>query len=158
MDFLKKLIKWAAIAFCALIVLGIIVDVFDSNEVEKKEETTIKEQEEKQEEKQKSFIGTYEVTDEVGTTIKITLKEDKSAVATRVGSENVTYYCSWIDFTNMNSGIQVLFSDKVPYLVFEGGDNKYKNGGCLKDGWYYATYQHSVANNPQWRIKAKKIN
>lgn len=110
-----------------------------------------------------SFLGTYEVTDKVGCTIRITLKEDETATVTGIKGNKTTYYCSWRDFTETYGGIEVWYNDDVPYLVFEGGDNSTKNlvnaGGCITpDGWYYVTTEEAKAKNPKWRLKAKKIN
>lgn len=124
---------------------------------EQKEEADrqAREQKEKQE---GNFIGTYEVTDKVGCTIRITINEDETATITGVKGENVTYYCSWNDWRKTGYGIGITFSDERPYLVFEGGDNTAKYPRIhLKDGWLY-TSDAVKSNNPKWRLKATKIN
>ena len=128
-------------------------------QTEQKQETEADRQAQEQKEKQEgNFIGTYEVTDKVGCTIRITINEDETATITGVKGENVTYYCSWNDWRKTGYGIGITFSDERPYLVFEGGDNTAKYPRIhLKDGWLY-TSDAVKSNNPKWRLKATKIN
>ena len=115
---------------------------------------------EKKEEKKSNIPGTYEVTDKVGCTIRITLKEDETATITGVRGENVTYYCTWIDQSYYKNRMALIeFSDlnKIPYLVFDGGTGKYSSTCFLsKDGWFYWDVLPET-NNPEWRLPAKKI-
>ena len=111
--------------------------------------------EQKQEE---SILGTYEVTDKVGCTIRITLNEDETATITGVRGEGVTYYCTWKDKTFVKAGFEIRFSDEKPYLVYDGGADTNKLSSIyLNDGWLYSDYKKSKAKNPQWRLKATKI-
>ena len=105
-----------------------------------------------------SYLGTYEVTDKVGCTIHITLNKDKTATITGVRGENITYYCTWEDYSSIGIGLEIYFSDEKPYLVYDGGgDTNEYTSICLKDGWLYSGSDKSKAKNPQWRLKAKKI-
>lgn len=128
---------------------------------QKKVEKTEAKQETKQETKQEeSFLGTYEVTDKVNCTIRITINDDETATVTGVRGENVTYYCSWHDFISSGGGIMLKFSDEMPLLVFEGGqdkDNAIWKRFFLKDGWLYSEYNNAKSKNPKWRLKATKI-
>lgn len=169
MDTIKKIIKWLCWGVAAIFAFLVLLAIFVGKEKPNNKEQTEKKQTEqlssKQEtKKEDSFLGTYEVTDKVGCTIRITLNEDETATITGVKGEGVTYYCSWSDFTSTYGGIRVWYGDteKVPYLVFEGGDNVKKNrynpGGCLsRDGWYYVTINEAKAKDPNWRLKATKI-
>lgn len=130
---------------------------------EQKQETKAERQareqeaEEEEEEMGNSLIGTYEVTDKIGQTLVITLKDDETATVTFEGE---TYYCTWVDYSSIQGGIQIAYdsSDKIrPCLVFEGGSDSFVRSGSLKDGWYYASYERAQANNPQWRLPVKKI-
>ena len=53
------------------------------------------------------------------------------------------------------------FSDEMPLLIFEGGqdeDNAVFKRFFLKDGWLYSEYNNAKSKNPKWRLKATKIN
>lgn len=113
---------------------------------------------EQKKEKKKSFLGTYEVTDKVGCTFRITLNEDETATITGVRGENKTFYGSWTNFSIYKAGIALQFSGSTPLLYFEGGDNRGKGDYCfLNDGWFYSDMSASQAKNPDWRLKATKI-
>lgn len=106
---------------------------------------------------QSNFIGTYEVTDKVGSTMRIKLNEDESATITSVRGENVILYCSWSE--SLDCGIGIHFSDQKPNLVYEGGAiDIYSSCVYIKDGWLYSGYSNAKAKNPQWRLKITKIN
>ena len=78
----------------------------------KKVEQTKAKQETKQEE---SICGTYEITDKVGCTIRLTINEDETATITGVNGEDIVYYCSWENFTNTAPayGVRIAFSDEA---------------------------------------------
>ena len=106
-----------------------------------------------------SFIGTYEVTDKVGCTIRITINEDETATITGVRGEGKTYYCTWSDFSYSKAGLGIEFSSERPLLYFEGGDNAGKGEYCfIKDGWFYPSISTAQANNHDWRLPVKKVN
>lgn len=121
------------------------------------ESQNVQEVQEEKAPQEESFLGTYEVTDKVGCTFRITLNEDETATITGVSGESVTYYCSWKDLRVIKRGIGINFSDEKPYIVYEGGadTNKYTDA-YLKDGWLYAE-DGVKSNNPNWRLKATKI-
>lgn len=182
---MKKIFKWIAYIFAAFWVLSILIFIFgggessdnqnqaeqakqveevaDATDVAEETETATEEAKPQEPKKKNSFLGTYEITDKVGCTIRITLNEDGTSTVTGVRGEDVTYYCSWEDFSDIGAGIRVWYGEaaQVPYLVFDGGDNTKKNlgnpGGCICDGWYYVAYNEAKAKNPRWRLKATKI-
>ncbi len=164
MNSIKETVKWSVFAFAAFCAFCILIaECSDDENESNKQAQTVKAEEKvetkelKEEKKEESFLGTYEVTDKLGCTMRITLNEDETATITGVRGENVTYYCSWQDRTWSNGGIAIRFSDEKPYLVYEGGadENKY-TPIHLKDGWIY-TDDAIEAKNPRWRLKAKKI-
>jgi hypothetical protein len=134
----------------------------DRQQREKKEKAVeTKKEEVAESKKEDSFLGVYEVTDKVGCTIRITINDDETATVTGVRGENITYYCSWQDFISSGGGIMLKFSDEMPLLIFEGGQDE-KNAifkrFFLKDGWLYSEYNNAKSKNPKWRLKATKIN
>ena len=147
----------------------------DSKKAQEEQARQVKEEAERQarEEKNKqekakqeeSVLGTYEITDKVGCSIRITLNEDKTATITGTdgNGKSVTFYCKWDDFRRGYGGIRVWYgsTEKTPYLVFDGGDNVKKNmynpGGFLKDGWFYVNLDEAESKDPNWRLKATKI-
>jgi len=133
-----------------------------SSSNEQKQEQNVKSKEEQKEEEKSNVSGTYEVTDKVGCTIRITLKEDGTATITGVRGEDVTYYCTWIDQSYSEKRTALIeFPDrtKLPYLVFDGGTTAkvIKDWYALgKDGYlYYNVFPET--NNPEWRLPVKKI-
>ena len=140
----------------------------ENKEVEQKSSKPVEQTEQKQEpvrqeqeepKKSPSFIGTYEVTDKAGCTIRITINEDKTATITGVRGEGKTYYCTWSDFSHSRAGLGISFSDERPLLYFEGGDNAGKGVySFIKDGWFYPSISTAQANNQDWRLPVKKIN
>ena len=136
--------------------------VANNTNQEQKQEIKEREQEKKEEKKEVKITGTYEVTDNVGCTIHITLKEDETATITGVKGEGITYYCTWIDQAYYKNRLVLIeFSDtKRPYLVFDGGTSEEKGSytTCFlsKDGWFYYDVTPET-NNPEWRLKTKKI-
>lgn len=166
----KKVILGIVKVFAVFLVVGIIGIMLDDNKDTQKTEQTEKEQvkvnateqikKEQVEESQsaeKSIIGTYEVTDKIGCTIHITFNNDKTATITGVKGEGITYYCTWDDYTDLNAGFEIAFSDEKPYLVYEGGADEVNNSIFLNDGWLYSNYNNSKAKNPRWRLKVTKI-
>lgn len=170
-----KALKTFGIAICAFLAFCVVVAIFDDNDsssenktepqqseqTEQKQGTKTEQKESKEvqsEQKQEnSFLGTYEVTDKVGCTFRITLNEDETATITGVRGESVTYYCSWIELSALNKGIKIRFSDEKPYIVYEGGaDTNEYTDVYLKDGWLYAE-DGVQSKNPNWRLKATKI-
>lgn len=134
------------------------VDVDEKDkQTEQKQEPIRQEQEEPK--KSPSFIGTYEVTDKAGCTIRITINEDKTATITGVRGEGKTYYCTWSDFSHSRAGLGISFSSERPLLYFEGGDNAGKGVySFIKDGWFYPSISTAQANNQDWRLPVKKVN
>ncbi len=175
MDSMKKIIKWAVYTFAAFCMFCLLLatcsddEKEDSNQTSTEQKEDIKEQSEVneskrvEEKKEVEITGTYEVTDNVGCTIHITLKEDETATITGVKGEGITYYCTWIDQAYYKNRLVLIeFSDtKRPYLVFDGGTSEEKGNytTCFlsKDGWFYYDVTPET-NNPEWRLKAKKIN
>lgn len=101
------------------------------------------------------ITGTYEVTDKIGQTMVITLKEDKTATVTLDGK---TYYCSWNRYANIGDGeVEVSFSDDPPALVFEGGVAETMYGPEILGGWLYYDYTARKAKNPNRRLQIKKV-
>lgn len=147
------------VATVALFAIGFAASDEESNEPQQTEQqqTEQKQETEAPQEQEESFLGTYEVTDKVGCTFRITLNEDETATITGVSGESVTYYCSWMDYRVIKRGIGIKFSDEKPYIVYEGGadTNKYTDV-YLKDGWLYAE-DGVKSKNPNWRLKATKI-
>ena len=170
---MKKIIKWAAYCFAAFCAFCILVatcsddkESDNQKQIEQKVESNkqnkeIEAKKETIEKKEDSFLGVYEVTDKVGCTIRITINDDETATVTGVRGENITYYCSWQDFISSGGGIMLKFSDEMPLLIFEGGQDE-KNAifkrFFLKDGWLYSEYNNAKSKNPKWRLKATKIN
>ncbi len=149
--------------YLSIITIALFAVGFAASDEEDSANNTNQEQkqeikEEKQEKKEDSFLGTYEVTDKVGCTMRITLNEDETATITGVRGENVTYYCSWRDASWQDRGVEINFSDEKPYIVYEGGadENKYEEL-YIKDGWLYSGFRNVDSKNPKWRLKAKKI-
>lgn len=165
---MKKIIKWAAYcfaAFCAFCIL--VATCSDDKESDNQKQTEQKVESNKQnkeieakketiEKKEDSIFGTYEITDKVGCTIHLTINEDKTATITGVRGENKTFYCS--TYESSMDGLWITCSDERPYIVFDGGvyEGAYKDFS-LKDGWFYSEPLKARANNPEWRLKAKKI-
>ena len=131
---MKKTIWVATIAILALFAVGFAASDEESNS---------------------DVTGTYQVTDEMGQTLILNLKEDKTATAT-IKEEGKTYYCTWRDFRNIDHGIEIYFSDEKPYLVYDNGssNNSYV---ALDKGWLYEDETKLQAQNPGWRLKATKI-
>lgn len=172
---MKKVIKWAVYCFAAFCAFCILVAVFDDSDTktdkttteskveskaESKKEDVVERKEKVVENKEDSFLGVYEVTDKVGCTIRITINDDETATVTGVRGEDITYYCSWQDFISSGGGIMLKFSDEMPLLIFEGGqdeDNAVFKRFFLKDGWLYSEYNNAKSKNPKWRLKATKI-
>ncbi len=133
------------LAFCALIAT-LSDDDSSASSTEQAQET-----------QSESFLGTYEVTDKVGTTIRITLNEDKTATIIVVGQEDFTYYCSWDDQRNIDRGILISYDGEKPSLVYEGGeDSNVYLASFIKDGWLWAD-DGIKSKNPRWKLKATKI-
>lgn len=169
-EFFKELLKILA----CLVIVGLVflykcsgdsntTDDADVQVTEQTQESETESQnstyEQKKEAEERNMLGTYEVTDKVGCTFRLTINEDKTANITGVRGENVTYYCSWSDFSVYDAGISIKFSGERPLLYFEGGDNRGTGiYSFLSDGWFYATMEAAQARNPNWRLKAKKIN
>lgn len=165
MNSIKETVKWSVFAFAAFCAFCILIaecsdDENESNnqaqtEQKVKEEEKVETKESKEEKKEDSFLGTYEVTDKVGCTMRITLNEDGTATITGVRGEDVTYYCSYVAG---NAGIKIDFSDEKPYIVYEAGPDDIMAYPIflMKDGYLYA-YKGAAAKNPNWRLKATKI-
>lgn len=102
------------------------------------------------------IFAEYEVNDEAGRTLKVTLNEDKSAVCICDGN---TYYCSWSDQRSLDLGYFFKFSEiSNVYFTFEGGtiDISESFNLVIKDGYMYSDMTTSKAKNPKWRLEAKK--
>ena len=100
MDSVKKIIKWAVYAFIAFIAFCVLVAVFTDDDEQPKNNQELSAQEDGVVGMQEDgVVGIYEVTDKVGCTIQITLKEDETAVVKIIkgGGEGSTFYCSWSD-------------------------------------------------------------
>jgi len=159
MDSVKKIIKWAVYAFIAFIAFCVLVAIFTDDDEQPKNNQELSAQEDGVVGMQEDgVVGIYEVTDKVGCTIQITLKEDETAVVKIIkgGGEGSTFYCSWSDDSVLGEGISISYSGDGPTLVYEGGA---EDGYVLhlKDGWIYQDAPSVKAKNPQWRLKATKI-
>lgn len=153
-------------AVCAFFAIALAAGASASDE-EKGEQTQTQtqqkqepvKQEQEEVKKSPSFIGTYEVTDKVGCTIRITINEDETATITGVRGEGITYYCTWSDFSYSKAGLGIEFSDERPLLYFKGGNNAGTGVYCfIKDGWFYPSISTAQANNQDWRLPVKKVN
>lgn len=100
------------------------------------------------------ITGTYEVTDKIGQTMVITLKDDKTATVTLDGN---TYYCSWNHISYGDGEVEMRFSDDPPALVFEGGVAETMYGPEILGGWLYYNYSARKAKNPNRRLAIKKV-
>lgn len=128
--------------------------------VEPKKEEVVESKKEEviESKKEDSFLGTYEITDKVGCTIRLTLNEDETATITGVRGEDITFYCKWYDYRKSGAGILIMSSEGKPNLVFDGGTYEgYYHDMALKDGWFYSEKGKAEANHPKWRLKATKI-
>lgn len=147
--------------FWTLSVMALFAIGFAASDEDETTSNSSLKQEEKPIKKKNTIVGTYEATDKIGCTMRITLKEDGTATITGVRGENVTYYCTWSDQSYYKNRLAiVVFSDpaKRPYLIFEGGTTAVFRD-CLflsKDGYLYYNV-HPETNNPEWRIPCKKI-
>lgn len=167
---MKKIFKWAAYCFAAFCAFCILVATCSDDkesdsqkQIEQKVESNkqnkeIEAKKETIEKKEDSFLGTYEITDKVGCTIRLTLNEDETATITGVRGEDITFYCKWYDYRKSGAGILIMSSEGKPNLVFDGGTYEgYYHDMALKDGWFYSEKGKAEANHPKWRLKATKI-
>ena len=129
-----------------------------SEQTEQKQETKTekKESEEVQSEQKQenSFLGTYEVTDVTGCKVTLNINEDETVTGSNEYGSN--FYGSWTGPTGV--GIIINFAETKPYLIFEGGKDKYMLPVFyLRDGWIYTGGENASAKNPKWRLKVTKI-
>lgn len=159
----KMLVNCLAAFFALCVFVALFDDDEKSNNQGEKEQITksefIETKSEKAEEKKgNSIVGTYEITDRVGCTIHLTLNKDETATISGVRGEGVTYYCSWHNAEWQGAEIRIDFSDKKPYLVYEGGaDDNMLEDLYIKEGWIYSGLSNVKSKNPNWRLKLKKI-
>jgi hypothetical protein len=124
-------------------------------QTEQKQEQKKESQEVKSEQKQEnSFLGTYEVTDVTGCKVTLNINEDETVTGSNEYGSN--FYGSWTGPTGV--GIIINFAETKPYLIFEGGKDKYMLPVFyLRDGWIYTGGENASAKNPKWRLKVTKI-
>jgi hypothetical protein len=124
-------------------------------QTEQKQEQKKESQEVKSEQKQEnSFLGTYEVTDVTGCKVTLNINEDETVTGSNEYGSN--FYGSWTGPTGV--GIIINFAETKPYLIFEGGKDKYMLPVFyLSDGWIYTGGENASAKNPKWRLKVTKI-
>lgn len=109
-----------------------------------------------------NFLGTYKVVDANGNTFYFILNQDETANVKTDGSDEM-FYCTWTDYTNINKGVGIKFSDKKPVILFDGGMMK---GSTMffdfQNEWLYAgDYASPIyleSKHPKWRLKTEKIN
>ena len=124
-------------------------------QTEQKQEQKKESQEVQSEQKQEnSFLGTYEVTDVTGCKVTLNINEDETVTGSNEYGSN--FYGSWTGPTGV--GIIINFAETKPYLIFEGGKDKYMLPVFyLRDGWIYTGGENASAKNPKWRLKVTKI-
>ena len=99
-----------------------------------------------------NYKGLYKVTDENGDTFDIYFtKEDAVIITTGAGE---VYYCTYDDFTNIDSGIYISPSEGEFSITFKGGTERIKDYSRMeiKGDWLYASTSYADANNPNWRL------
>ena len=105
----------------------------------------------------KNFLGTYKVVDVNGNTFYFILNQDKTANVKTDGSDEMLY-CTWTDYTSINKGVAIYFSDKRPVMLFDGGIQEYGPMHLdFQNEWLYARQQYLESKHPKWRLKAEKI-
>lgn len=101
-----------------------------------------------------NITGTYKVTDKIGQTFTITLKEDRTATFEGNG---IISHCSWSEDIWNSGAFSLTFSDDPPALVFNGGIAETMYIPEVKDGWLYYDFTARDAKNPNRRLKITKV-
>ena len=99
-----------------------------------------------------NYKGLYKVTDEDGDTFDIYFTQDDAVIITSGAGE--VYYCTYNDYTNIDSGIYISPSEGEFSIKFKGGTELIKNYTQMeiKGDWLYASTDYADANNPNWRL------
>lgn len=103
----------------------------------------------------RNAIGTYEVTDEIGNTWVIELKEDETATMHQKG-DGYLVYGSWDPTNYLDYAPGLEFFDERPILFFPSGEESLFLPHIV-DGYLYEDGSSAQAKNPRKRLSVKKV-
>ena len=99
--------------------------------------------------KNSEFTGTYNITDEYGTTYSVILNPDKTVV---VEGNGRVYYGSWSDSPYDVPKLSFSY-DETPHIYFSSGKESIDYGIFSDDGYFYCSNIEYKAKNPRKRLK-----
>ena len=110
---------------------------------------------EREDNAKREAVGTYEVTDEIGNTWVIELKEDETATIHQKG-DSYLVYGSWDPTNYLDYAPGLEFFDERPILYFPSGKESLFLPNIV-DGYLYDDGSSAQAKNPRKRLPVKKV-